>query len=82
MIAITLPDGTVKQVSEGTTSLDVAMSISEGLARNVLAAEVDGEVWDPQRPLTGDCALKLLTCLLYTSPSPRDGLLSRMPSSA
>ncbi|MGB2470310.1 MAG: TGS domain-containing protein, partial [Flavobacteriales bacterium] len=61
MIAITLPDGTVKQVSEGTTSLDVAMSISEGLARNVLAAEVDGEVWDPQRPLTGDCALKLLT---------------------
>ena len=51
MIAITLPDGTVKQVSEGTTSLDVAMSISEGLARNVLAAEVDGEVWDPQRPL-------------------------------
>ena len=61
MIAITLPDGTIKQVSEGTTSLDVAMSISEGLARNVLAADVDGEVWDPQRPLTSDCALKLLT---------------------
>ena len=61
MIAITLPDGTVKQVSEGTTSLDVAMSISEGLARNVLAADVDGEVWDPQRPLSCDCTLKLLT---------------------
>ena len=61
MIAITLPDGTVKQVSEGTTSLDVAMSISEGLARNVLAADVDGEVWDPQRPLSSDCTLKLLT---------------------
>ena len=60
MIAITLPDGTVKQVSEGTTSLDVAMSISEGLARNVLAAEVDGEVWDPQRPWPA-IALKLLT---------------------
>ena len=54
MIAITLPDGTVKEVSEGTTSLDVATSISEGLARNVLAAEVNGEVWDPTRPFTGD----------------------------
>ncbi|MGB0179979.1 MAG: TGS domain-containing protein, partial [Flavobacteriales bacterium] len=61
MIAITLPDGTVKEVSEGTTSLDVATSISEGLARNVLAAEVNGEVWDPTRPFTGDSTLKLLT---------------------
>lgn len=61
MIAITLPDGTVKNVSEGTTSLEVATSISEGLARNVLAAEVNGEVWDPQRPLHGSCTLRLLT---------------------
>jgi len=61
MIAITLPDGTVKNVSEGTTSLDVATSISEGLARNVLAAEVNGEVWDPQRPLHDNCTLRLLT---------------------
>ena len=61
MIAITLPDGTVKNVSEGTTSLDVATSISEGLARNVLAAEVNGEVWDPQRPLHDSCTLRLLT---------------------
>ena len=61
MIAITLPDGTVKQVSEGTSSLDVATSISEGLARNVLAAEVNGEVWDPTRPFTEDSTLKLLT---------------------
>ena len=61
MIEITLPDGSVKTVAPGTTSLDVAMSISEGLARNVLAAEVDGEVWDPQRPLSSNCSLKLLT---------------------
>ena len=61
MIAITLPDGTVKNVSEGTTSLDVATSISEGLARNVLAAEVNGEVRDPQRPLHDNCTLRLLT---------------------
>ncbi|MGB0166968.1 MAG: threonine--tRNA ligase, partial [Luteibaculum sp.] len=43
------------------TSLDVATSISEGLARNVLAAEVNGEVWDPTRAFTEDSTLKLLT---------------------
>ena len=61
MINITLPDGSERQVDSGTTALDVAMSISEGLARNVLAAEVNGEVWDPQRPITTDATLKLLT---------------------
>jgi threonyl-tRNA synthetase len=61
MINITLPDGTVKQVENGTTSLDVAMGISEGLARNVLAAEVNGEVWDPQRSIHEDATLNLLT---------------------
>lgn len=61
MINITLPDGTVKQVENGTTALDVAMGISEGLARNVLAAEVNGEVWDPQRAIEGDAKLNLLT---------------------
>ena len=61
MINITLPDGSERQVDSGTTALDVAMSISEGLARNVLAAEVNGEVWDPQRPIGTDATLKLLT---------------------
>ena len=64
MIKITLPDGSKRQVESGTTALDVAMSISEGLARNVLAAEVNGEVWDPQRQMTSDANLKLLTCCL------------------
>ncbi|MFZ8836166.1 MAG: threonine--tRNA ligase [Flavobacteriales bacterium] len=61
MINITLPDGSKKQVDSGTTALDVAMSISEGLARNVLAAEVNGEVWDPQRPISEDASVTLLT---------------------
>lgn len=61
MINITLPDGSVRQVNEGTTALEVATSISEGLARNVLAAEVNGEVRDLTRPINEDVALKLLT---------------------
>ena len=61
MINITLPDGTVKQVESGTTALDVAMGISEGLSRNVLAAEVNGEVVDPQRAIQEDASLNLLT---------------------
>ena len=60
-INVTLPDGNVKQYEQGASALDVAMSISEGLARNVLAAEVNGEVIDATRPLTTDCSLKLLT---------------------
>ena len=61
MIDITLPDGTVKQFEQGSTALDVAKSISEGLARNVLAAEVNGEVIDSMRPIEVDSSLKLLT---------------------
>lgn len=61
MVNITLPDGTVKQVEKGTTALDIAMSISEGLARNVLAAEVNGDVIDSTRPINDDSTLKLLT---------------------
>lgn len=61
MIQVTLPDGSVKSVESGTTSFDIARDISEGLARNVLAAEVNGEVWDPQRPLIENATLKLLT---------------------
>lgn len=61
MINVTLPDGSVKEFSKGTSSYQVALSISEGLARNVLAAEVNGEVWDAHRALTSDVSLKLLT---------------------
>ena len=61
MIKITLPDGTFKEVQKGTSSLDIAKSISEGLARKVLAAEIDGEIWDLNRPLDKDATLRLLT---------------------
>src|SRR6187551_3979899 len=61
MINVTLPDGSVRQYDAGATALDVALSISEGLARNVLAAKVDNVVIDATRPLTSDCALQLLT---------------------
>jgi threonyl-tRNA synthetase len=61
MIKITLPDGSVREYEKGTTSLQVAQSISEGLARNVLAAKVNGDVWDATRPLIEDCRLTLLT---------------------
>ena len=49
MIKVTLPDGSVKEVAKGTNSLDIAKSISEGLARKVLAAEINGEIWDLNR---------------------------------
>jgi threonyl-tRNA synthetase len=61
MISITLPDGSVRQYDSGVTSMQIALSISEGLARNVLAAEVDGEVWDASRPIEKDSHVKLLT---------------------
>lgn len=61
MIKVTLPDGSVREYEKGVTSLDVAKSISEGLARNVLAAKVDGQVIDATRPLNGDCTMQLLT---------------------
>ncbi len=61
MINITFPDHSVRQFPEGTTGLEIARSISEGLARNVLAAKVDGEVWDATRPIPKDAKLQLLT---------------------
>ncbi len=60
-ITITLPDGSTRSVEKGTSSHDVALSISEGLARNVLAAEVNGEIWDANRPIEENATLKLLT---------------------
>ena len=61
MIKITLPDGTIKQVERGTSAMDIATDISEGLARNVLSATVNGEVWDANRPITTDSRVKLHT---------------------
>ena len=61
MINITLPDGSVRSYESGATSMDVAKSISEGLARNVLSARVNGEVWDANRPIDHDAKVELLT---------------------
>ena len=61
MIKITLPDGAVKEYEAGASAFDVAKSISEGLARKVLAANINGEVWDVHRPIDADASLKLLT---------------------
>lgn len=61
MINITLPDGSIKQVESGTSAMVIAKSISEGLARNVLAAKVNDEVIDANRPIKVDSTLQLLT---------------------
>jgi threonyl-tRNA synthetase len=61
MIKITLPDGSIREYPKGTSAMDVAKSISEGLARNVLSAKVNGEVWDASRPIHADASLQLLT---------------------
>lgn len=61
MIDITLPDGSVRNVEVNTTSMDIALSISEGLARNVLAAVVNGEVVDASAPIKENASLQLLT---------------------
>lgn len=61
MIKITLPDGAVREYEKGTSALQIAQSISEGLARNVLSAKVNGEVWDATRPINSDVSLQLLT---------------------
>ncbi len=61
MINITLPDNSVKQMPKGSSSHDIALTISEGLARNVLAAKVNGEVWDASRPINEDAHVQLLT---------------------
>ncbi|MBK8585314.1 MAG: threonine--tRNA ligase [Bacteroidetes bacterium] len=61
MIKITFPDKNVREYPKGTTSFEIAKSISEGLARNVLAAKVNGETWDASRPIETDSTLQLLT---------------------
>ena len=61
MIQITLPDGSIRQLQAGVTPMDIALSISEGLARNVLSASVNGETYDAGRPITTDATVKLFT---------------------
>jgi threonyl-tRNA synthetase len=61
MIKITFPDGAVREYEKGITALQIAKSISEGLARKVLAANVNGQVWDATRPINIDATLKLIT---------------------
>jgi threonyl-tRNA synthetase len=61
MINITLPDGSIRQYAEGITAMGIALSISEGLARNVLSADVNGQTWDANRPIHVDSTVKLNT---------------------
>ncbi len=61
MIEITFPDGRKQEYDAGVSAMDIAQSISEGLARNVLAAKINGEVWDATRPITGNATIELLT---------------------
>ena len=59
MIKITFPDNSVKEYAEGTTAMQIAESISSRLAQEVLAASVNGEIWDLTRPINQDAAIKL-----------------------
>ena len=61
MIKITFPDGAVREYQPGVTALEIAKSISEGLAKKIIAASVNGQVWDATRPIYQDAILKLLT---------------------
>jgi threonyl-tRNA synthetase len=60
-VLITLPDGSKREYKKGITGYEIALSISEGLARNVLAAKVNDEVWDATRKIEKDSTVKLLT---------------------
>ncbi len=61
MINITLPDNSVRQFPEGVTGVDIAKSISEGLARNVLSMMVNGDICDATRSISADANVRLLT---------------------
>jgi len=61
LIKVTLPDGSQRDYPKGSSGWDIAMGISEGLARNVLAAKVNGEIWDASRPINDDARVQLLT---------------------
>ena len=59
-VKVTLPDGSVREVPDGSTALDVATSISRGLAKVSVAAKVNGEVWDFHRPLPAECTVNII----------------------
>jgi threonyl-tRNA synthetase len=61
MINITLPDGSIRQYNKGINSYEIALSISEGLARNIFAAMVNDEMWDIIRPIHEDAKVRLIT---------------------
>src|SRR6187551_1227481 len=60
-VKISLPDGSVREYPQGVKGSEIALSISEGLARVSLAIEVNGEVWDLSRPINNDSSIKILT---------------------
>ena len=61
MVAITFPDGAVRDYDDGITPLEIAKSISSGLAKKVLAAKINGELRDASREIEGDAAIELIT---------------------
>ncbi|MCZ2223794.1 MAG: threonine--tRNA ligase [Chitinophagales bacterium] len=61
MINIRFPDGAVRQYEAGVSAMDIAKSISEGLAKKILVAGVNDQVWDLSRPITSDSSIKLFT---------------------
>lgn len=60
-VKITLPDSSVREYPQGVKGIEIAQSISEGLARNALAIEVNGEIWDLSRPIISDASIKIFT---------------------
>ncbi len=60
-IKITLPDGSSRDYPAGVTGMEIAKSISEGLARNALSIEVNGEIWDLSRPINAPASIKIFT---------------------
>lgn len=60
-ITITLPDGSSREYPQGVKGMEIAQSISEGLARNALSIEVNGEIWDLSRPIHSNASIKIFT---------------------
>ncbi len=61
LVKITLPDGSAREYPKGVKGIEIAQSISEGLARNSLSIEVNGEIWDLSRPIDTDASIKIFT---------------------
>lgn len=59
MIKVTFPDNSVREYQEGITGLEIAKSISNSLAKEVVSVSVNNEIWDANRPITGDVSIKL-----------------------